>query len=175
MFQTIVAATDGSEHAHKAMDLASDLATKYEARLILVHVLQQADIPEPVRRLLEVEHMAEPRPSERPPTGDYSVMLASTMDRGSQASLALRRVFDAWGKQILEAAESRARERGVRDVITVLQEGDPVDRILECAEREGADLLVVGSRGLSDLKGLFLGSVSHKLSQLARCTCITVK
>ncbi|NIO42948.1 MAG: universal stress protein, partial [Burkholderiales bacterium] len=84
-------------------------------------------------------------------------------------------VFDAWGKQILEGAESTAREHGVQEVVTVLEEGDPVDRILECAKRENADLLVVGSRGLSNLKGLFLGSVSHKLSQLVGCTCITVK
>lgn len=176
MFHTIVAATDGSVHAGKAIDLASELAVKYQAKLILVHVLQQAHIPESVRHLLEMEHMVQPQPAERPPTGDYSVMLASTMDRGSQASAALRRVFDAWGKQILEGAESMARERGVQEVVTVLEEeGDPVGRILECAERENADLLVVGSRGLSNIKGLFLGSVSHKLSQLSRCTCITVK
>ena len=113
--------------------------------------------------------------SKRPPTGDYSVMLASTTDRGSEASAQLRRVFDAWGKQILEEAERTARERGVTALATVAAEGDPVHEILECARREGADLLVVGSRGLGDLQGLFLGSVSHKLSQLAHCTCITVK
>jgi nucleotide-binding universal stress UspA family protein len=175
MFRNIVAATDDSAHARKAIDLASELAVKYQAKLILVHVLQQARIPESVRHLLEVEHVAEPQPAKRPPTADYSVMLASTMDQGGQANAALRRAFDAWGKQILEGAASMARERGVQEVVTVLEEGDPVNRILECVERENADLLVVGSRGLSDLKGLFLGSVSHKLSQLARCTCITVK
>ena len=175
MFKTIVAATDGSKHALKAIDLASELAAKYQAKLILVHVLQRTAVPEPVRRMLEVEHLAEPRSAKRPPTGDYSVMLASTMDRGSEASAQLRRVFDAWGKQILEEAERTARERGVKALATVVAEGDPVHEILECARREGADLLVVGSRGLGDLQGLFLGSVSHKLNQLAHCTCITVK
>ena len=37
------------------------------------------------------------------------------------------------------------------------------------------DAIVIGSRGLSDIKGLFLGSVSHKVGHLAECTCITVK
>ena len=37
------------------------------------------------------------------------------------------------------------------------------------------DLIVVGTRGLSDLKGLLMGSVSHKLGQLSKVTCITVK
>ena len=41
MFKTIVAATDGSKHALKAIDLASELAAKDQAKLILVHVLQQ--------------------------------------------------------------------------------------------------------------------------------------
>jgi len=33
----------------------------------------------------------------------------------------------------------------------------------------------MGTRGLSDLKGLFVGSVSHKVSHLADCSCITVR
>ena len=43
------------------------------------------------------------------------------------------------------------------------------------AQDRKADAIVMGSRGLSDIKGLFLGSVSHKVSHLAECTCITVK
>ena len=35
--------------------------------------------------------------------------------------------------------------------------------------------VVVGSRGLSEIRGLLLGSVSHKVCQLAPCTCVTVK
>jgi nucleotide-binding universal stress UspA family protein len=34
---------------------------------------------------------------------------------------------------------------------------------------------VLGSRGLSEPKALFLGSVSHKVANLAECTCVTVK
>ncbi len=45
MYQTIIAtilvATDGSEHAIKAVDLAADLATKYDARSVLCHVLRR--------------------------------------------------------------------------------------------------------------------------------------
>jgi len=51
---------------------------------------------------------------------------------------------------------------------------DPAKRIVEAAH-EGADPIVMGSRGLSDLKGLFQGSVSHKVSSRAPCTCLMVK
>ena len=53
--------------------------------------------------------------------------------------------------------------------------GDPAERILDCAKREHVDMIVMGTRGLSDLKGLLMGSVSHKVSHLADCACVTVK
>lgn len=168
--RTIVAATDGSAAAQKAVELAGDLAAKYRARLVLVHVLHHRSLPE-----LKVEHLATVPEAYRPAVADVAAMLAGTVDRGSETGAALRRALDLYGQQILDEAARTARDRGAEDVNVSLQEGDPVRRILECAEREKADLVVVGSRGLGDLKGLFLGSVSHKVSQLATCSCITVK
>jgi nucleotide-binding universal stress UspA family protein len=170
MMRTIVAAIDGSAAAQKAVQLASDLAGKYQARLVLIHVLHNRTFPE-----LRVEHLAKVPEAHRPAVADVAAMLAGTVDRGSETGAALRRALDLYGQQILDEAATTARERGVKEVIVSLEEGDPVQRILECAEREKADAIVVGSRGLGNLKGLFLGSVSHKLSQLSPCSCITVK
>jgi nucleotide-binding universal stress UspA family protein len=36
-------------------------------------------------------------------------------------------------------------------------------------------MIFLGSRGLGDIKGLLMGSVSHKVTQLAECTCVSVK
>jgi nucleotide-binding universal stress UspA family protein len=47
--------------------------------------------------------------------------------------------------------------------------------ILELASEEGADLIVLGSRGLSDLAGLVLGSVTHKVLHLAHCPVLVVR
>lgn len=49
------------------------------------------------------------------------------------------------------------------------------DQILEVAESEKFDTIVMGSRGLSDLKRFFIGSVSTRVSQHAPCTVILVK
>jgi nucleotide-binding universal stress UspA family protein len=57
----------------------------------------------------------------------------------------------------------------------MLADGDPAQSILHLAKERGVDTIVMGSRGLSDIKGLFVGSVSHKINHLAECTCITVK
>ncbi len=174
MFKKIIAATDGSEHARKATELASELAAKYGAKLILIHVLQHETFPEAVRRGFEHEHILEQPRTLRGGGAQLSEMLAGTASGGG-AEAGGQRILEAWGRQTLEQAASAARQRGVRDVHMLLEEGDPAGRILECVRRENPELLVTGSRGLSDLKGLFVGSVSHKLCQLASCTCITVK
>jgi len=79
------------------------------------------------------------------------------------------------GQHILDGAKGHAQQKGLDNVETRLESGDPADRILHCIDDENIDCVVMGSRGLSNVKGLFLGSVSHKVANHAACTCITVK
>ncbi len=118
--------------------------------------------------------MVEEPPLGRPAVAPIPTAMAIVPD-DDERSAAYRRVLKAVGWKILEQGERVARGAGVRDIDTRIDEGDPARAILDCARREDADLIVVGSRGLSDISGLLLGSVSHKVSQLAECTCITVK
>jgi nucleotide-binding universal stress UspA family protein len=174
MFKTIVVATDGAEQANKAVGLASDLALKYDARMVLVHVLQYGPIPEGLRRMLEAERLVEPTTSgkTKPVAGVPRWLTAVTTGKENSEEL---RLAAAAAEQIVSQAERVVRTKGVKNVHTTVEDGDAARRILECAERENADLIIVGSRGFSDLKGLLMGSVSHKVSELAKCTCITVK
>jgi nucleotide-binding universal stress UspA family protein len=175
MFKKILAATDGSDHATKAVEFASELAAKYGAKLLLVHVLQHGRVPESVQKMLEVEHLVEPRQPQYPQVATVAGGLVSAIGRGAEASDASYRVFETLGERILATAKQVARDLGVEEIQKVIEDGDPAHRILACVDRENADLIVVGSRGLSDLKGMLIGSVSHKLIQLAKCTCIAVK
>ena len=59
------------------------------------------------------------------------------------------------------------------EVEAVAEEGGPAAILLEQAA--GAELLVVGSRGLGTAKRLMLGSVSHDLAQHARCPVVIVR
>jgi nucleotide-binding universal stress UspA family protein len=52
------------------------------------------------------------------------------------------------------------------------REGDPAGEIVRFCREKGIDLIVMGNRGMGDLKGLLLGSVSHKVVQAAECPCL---
>ena len=53
--------------------------------------------------------------------------------------------------------------------------GDAAQEILSYVEAHPKTLVVMGRRGVSTIRGLLLGSVSHKVAQLAPCPCLTVK
>jgi nucleotide-binding universal stress UspA family protein len=57
----------------------------------------------------------------------------------------------------------------------VLLDGNPGQMIVDYVKQNDADLVVMGSRGLTGLKELFLGSVSHYVVQKATCPVLIVK
>lgn len=174
MFKTILVPTDSSSHADKAVEIAADLARQYGSELLLAHVLQEGRVPEALREMIRVEHLSETTSAAQPFAGSIPAEIATLLDAGKEGQ-GMRRAYEALGNRILDHAEGAARDKGVARVRKVLETGDPAHRILELAEREGVDLIVMGSRGLGEIKGLLMGSVSHKVGQLARCTCVTVK
>jgi nucleotide-binding universal stress UspA family protein len=81
-------------------------------------------------------------------------------------------------QEVAEAVLARATREleaeGV-EVETHAREGDPADVIIRVAEELGAELIVVGSRGLAGLERFLLGSVSSKLSQHAPTSLMVVR
>jgi nucleotide-binding universal stress UspA family protein len=71
------------------------------------------------------------------------------------------------GKVVLTEGKNVAKSQGV-DVETLLLEGDAVEQIVITANHGGFDLLVIGARGLSNLTGLILGSVSQGIIKNAQ-------
>jgi nucleotide-binding universal stress UspA family protein len=56
----------------------------------------------------------------------------------------------------------------------VMREGDPADAIIDAAEEEGADLIVVGNRGMQGAKRFLLGSVPNRVAHHAPCSVLIV-
>jgi nucleotide-binding universal stress UspA family protein len=177
MIKSILVATDGSSHAKKALSLASDLAAKYGARLFLAHVLLTHARSETLHTLAIRSSLSK---KQRDLLDNYEAdfQMDVAVGGGDVGFITIpppRALVEAIGKQIMGRAEKIAAKAGVKKVTPVVLEGDPAEVILNLAAQHKTDMIILGSRGLSDFKGLLLGSVSHKISAQADCTCITVK
>ena len=73
----------------------------------------------------------------------------------------------------LRGAEAQAGA-GVR-IRSYAREGDPADAILDVAEETGADLIVVGNKGMTGAKRFLLGSVPNKVSHHAPCSVLIIR
>lgn len=75
---------------------------------------------------------------------------------------------------LLEPFRSMLTEKGV-DIADLIMEGPPGEKICEVARNESCEMVIMGSRGRSDLKGLLLGSVAHRVLQQASCPVLVVR
>ncbi len=161
MIRTIVTPIDGSVHAQMALDMSTDLAARYDAQLVLLNIgVRDDNVPE------ELYNAASRELKEAESSGQETGVPPHQSQR--------LRVLGYLGHMLLGNAQQQAQSKGVKRVETVIDLGDAGERILHHAKQRSADLIIMGSRGFGELKGLVLGSVSHKVFHLAPCSCVTV-
>jgi nucleotide-binding universal stress UspA family protein len=146
MYGAIVVGTDGSDTAKEAVRQASELAKAVGARILLVSAYE----PVPESRLRN-ERTEVPE--------DVSWMVNPREDV----------------QAVLDAEAERVTAAGIDDVETFAREGDPADAILDVAEEKGADLIVVGNKGMTGARRFLLGSVPNKVSHHAPCNVMIVR
>ena len=95
-------------------------------------------------------------------------------EAGILAGTAIVRELEAEGKAILAKGEETVKAQEI-PVETRLRQGVPAEELLHAAADEKVDLLVLGSRGLSQAKAFLLGSVSDKVSHHAKCPALIVR
>ena len=140
----ILVAVDGSGHASRAARLACVLAGRFNADLDVLHVVGISKLA---------------------PFG-YSAGEGFDYDR-------LADNLRIYGEQIVDEAAQPAVDAGV-SVSTAIAAGDPATRIIQHADRTGADVICIGRRGLGKVSGILLGSVSHSVAHGATQTVATV-
>jgi len=145
--KSILVATDASPAANRALALAIEMAVRHEAKLEIVHVIRDLQIPADLRGMAKVMDMAGAR-------GDVMMFVA---------------------EQVLSDARERAVKGGVAEVGTHVGKGDPAGAVIAQARRRKSDLIVLGTRGLSTTKGTLLGSVSRKVANLCNMNCLIVR
>ncbi len=137
MFKQIVVGTDGSAGANIAVDAAIELARMSGATL---HVVS-------ARKVVSAAQLAASVEAGIP---------ALSIDEANQAAL-------ADGEQLCNQIVARADQAGVRGEVHCVA-GDAPDALIRVAEDTGADLLVVGNRGMSGARRFVLGSVPNKVA-----------
>ncbi len=145
MFGSIVVGTDGSETAHEAVKHAIDLAKSVGGSLKLVSAYE----PVPDQRLRQER-------GEVPKDVEWTVNPREDVEA------------------TLGDAEEEAKAAGV-EVQTFSRRGDPSDAILDVAEEEHADLIIVGNKGMTGAKRFLLGSVPNKVSHHAPCSVLIIR
>jgi nucleotide-binding universal stress UspA family protein len=174
--ERILVALDGSDHSEKALDLAADIAAKYGAELLLLHVMPDRPLTDAERHMAEVEYLDELL------SGLDAAGIGGGGDPRQRAQRVLRHYSDvahrfreAVADRLISRARARIQDKGVRSLQTLIEDGDPANTILRRAKDRHVDMIFLGSRGLGDAKGLLMGSVSHKVAHLAECSCVSVK
>lgn len=146
MFASIVVGTDGSDTATTAVRHAIDLAVQIGARLQIVSAY------EPISdQRLRSEKIEMPQDAQWMVNPREDVL------------------------EVLQQAKSDAESAGLQQVETFARQGDAADAILDVAEEQGSDLIVVGNRGMTGAKRFLLGSVPNKVSHHAPCSVLIVR
>jgi nucleotide-binding universal stress UspA family protein len=137
MFNRILIAVDGSPYSAPAVSAATQVATKFDSQVFVLHVR---------------EH-----------------------DRGRAGAFPLETPREA--TELVSKTVKALREEAVwaTGEVRAAVAGHAAKEIVDTARSEGADLIVMGSRGFSDIAGLFVGSVTHKVLQLAHVPVLVVR
>ena len=147
MYKRILACLDGSRHGLHAAGAAIELAKLCGAQLCFLTVTRPYRVSPELRRFLQAENLlGEPK---------Y--------------------VMDEMTQGIVDEARGLAEHAGLKDFTTKVREGKPARAIVDYANSQDTDLIVVGSRGVGEVEAALLGSVSQKVSMLAECSVIIVR
>jgi nucleotide-binding universal stress UspA family protein len=145
VFTRIVVGTDGSDTAAEAVRQAVDLAKLSGAQLSIVSAYEPVS-----KRRIEGEQQDAPADVQH--------------EIGPREDVNL----------ILDGAAAAAKQEGL-EVQTHPVEGGPSDALLSVAEETGADLIVVGNKGMTGAKRFLLGSVPNNVSHHAPCSVMIVR
>ena len=143
-YTKVIVGTDGSESSYRAVERAAVLAADASATLVVAC----AYVPADQRSVSQVaDQMGEDA---------YQI-------RGDNPA-----------EDIVRGAKDRAHAAGATEIEVRTVKVAPVESLISLAEETGADLLVVGNKGLNSLTGRLLGSVPADAARRATCDVLIV-
>ncbi len=145
MYKKILVPLDGSEKANAAVEHAIELAAKLGAEVTLYNVI----------------------PALTPYVNRYS-------DNLGDAYQQIHSELQATGEETLKKAQDNYAKSGVKLDAKILW-GNPAEEICREAKERNFDLIVMGSRGLGEITGFIMGSVSRRVARHASTPVLIVR
>ena len=152
----ILVATDGSKSSSSAINYLGNFPFPLDIHIDLIHVLPPPPLPISV---------VEPMFMDLSPSEPWKI----TEEEANR-----RKVEEENGQTLLTTSCDLLKRFGM-EAIGVLKRGDAATEIIEYAKNEKVDLIVTGSRGLSQLRSWLMGSVSRKLVHYSGCSILVVR
>jgi nucleotide-binding universal stress UspA family protein len=145
----IVLAIDGSTYSRWATEALLGVPWAERPEVIVLHVVDVAAVPE-------------------------SLVAPQTVEAYRSAVTAETTSREKVGRRLVAQVAARLKKR-CGPVRSIVENGRAADVIVDCARREAADLIVVGARGVSNVRRFLLGSVSARVVSRAPCSVLVVK
>jgi len=155
LLKKILVPLDGSEHSLRALEIAIQIAKRFDGKITLINVYS-----------VNVQPIFMPEPTTLTTPG---VPILTPADF-SKVVEAARKIAGS----ILTDGEKRVEAEGVK-VEKLLKEGHTVEEILKTARERKFDLIVIGARGVSKIREMLLGSVSDGVIRNAPCPVLVTK
>jgi nucleotide-binding universal stress UspA family protein len=136
---------------------------------VLRHVLFPTDFSAISSRALEyVERLAAKG------LGQVTVLNALDVPGGDAYPPGFQEMAEAKARNSLDAWTTRLKSADIPQVNSIFEPGHPLPAILQILESQDISLIVMGTQGKGFIKEIFLGSVAHNVSRLARCPVLLI-
>ncbi len=152
----ILLVTDGSTHSQRAARYLGQFPLPENADVRVMHVLPP--VPQPI--------MMEPY------YGGWQTSYSTFPNQEEETAFLNRQTKQ--GEALLTRTSGLLRRHGIEST-PILSRGDAATEIIDYVKANQVDLIVAGSRGLSQFKSLWMGSVSRKLVHYSACSVLIVK
>jgi len=153
MYRKILVAFDGSEPSKHALDIAVSTADKWKAELVILSVVPRVMMP------------------VFPDEGFGAAPITAAQDMSEYQD----KMKEIYASSLREVEEDINEAFPDIVVTTKLMEGRPSAIIVEEAEEEHIDLIVIGSRGIGGITGWILGSTSRRVVESCTKPILVVK
>lgn len=145
MFKKLLVPLDESDLANNIGENAMELAKRFDAEICIIYVI--------------------------PPVPSYITRYHGKVETSFKE---IQDIIENSAYDRMKAASEQYNNRGIK-VDTKVLKGNPADEICKEAKAGKYDLIIIGSRGMGDIKGFLLGSVSNRVVKQATCPVLVIR